>query len=89
VLSELLRSPGEQQTELVRRHYPSARFYRIDVRLERDFPLDATGGAIEELLAIGEALATTVDWPRILDGTDETFLVRPGETRPEAYCRMV
>ena len=89
VLSELLRSPGEQQTELVRRHYPEARFYRIDVRLERDFPLDATGGAVEELLAIGEALAATVDWPAILDGTDETFLVRPGETRPEAYCRVV
>ena len=89
VLSELLRSPGEQQTELVRRHYPEARFYRIDVRLERDFPLDATGGAADELLAIGEARAATVDWPAILDGSDETFLVRPGETRPEAYCRVV
>ena len=43
VLSELLRSPGEQQTELVQRHYPAARFYRIDVRLPRDFPLDARG----------------------------------------------
>jgi predicted acylesterase/phospholipase RssA len=89
VLSELLRSPGEQQTELVRRHYPGARFYRIDVRLERDFALDATGGDVDTLLAIGEKLAATVDWPRILDGTDETFLVRPGETRPEAYCRTV
>jgi patatin-like phospholipase/acyl hydrolase len=89
VLSELLRSPGEQQTELVRRHYPATRFYRIDVRLPRDFPLDATGPDIEELLAIGEALAATVDWPAILDGTDEIFLVRPGETQPEAYCRTV
>jgi predicted acylesterase/phospholipase RssA len=89
VLSELLRSPGEQQTELVRRHYPGARFYRIDVRLARDFPLDATGGDIEQLLAIGQALAATVDWPRILDGTDENFLVKRGETRPEAYCRTV
>jgi uncharacterized protein len=89
VLSELLRSPGEQQTELVQRHYPRARLYRIDVRLERDFPLDASGRDADELLAIGEALAATVDWPRILDGTDETFLVRPGETRPEAYCRVV
>ena len=40
------------------------------------------GGDIDELLAIGEALAATVDWPAILDGTDETFLVRPGETQP-------
>jgi hypothetical protein len=89
VLSELLRSPGEQQTELVRRHYPQARFYRIDVRLARDFPLDASGRDVDELLAIGEALAATVDWPSILDGTDETFLVRPGETQPAAYCRVL
>ena len=89
VLSELLRSPGEQQTELVQRHYPAARFYRIDVRLARDFPLDATGRDLDELLGIGKALAETVSWPAILDGTDETFLVRPGETRPEAYCRTV
>lgn len=89
VLSELLRSPGEQQTELVQRHYAAARFYRIDVRLPRDFPLDATGRDMEELIAIGDALAATVDWHAVLDGTDETFLVRPGETRPEAYCRTV
>jgi predicted acylesterase/phospholipase RssA len=89
VLSEMFRSPGEQQTELVQRHYPDARFYRIDVRLPRDFPLDATGRDVDELLAIGDALASTVDWPAILDGTDETFLVRPGETRPEVYCRQV
>lgn len=89
VLSELLRSPGEQQTELVHRHYPAARFYRIDVRLPRDFPLDAGGRDVDELLAIGEALAATVNWAAILDGSDETFLVRPGETQPEAYCRAV
>jgi predicted acylesterase/phospholipase RssA len=89
VLSEMFRSPGEQQTELVQRHYAAARFYRIDVRLERDFPLDATGRDIDALLAIGDALARTVDWPASLDGTDETFLVRPGETRPEAYCRVI
>jgi patatin-like phospholipase/acyl hydrolase len=89
VLSEVLRSPGEQQTELVQRHYPAARFYRIDVRLPRDFQLDATGRDIDELLGIGAALAATVPWQAILDGTDESFLVRPGETRPEAYCRVV
>ena len=89
VLSELLRSPGEQQTELVQRHYPAARFYRIDVSLPRDFPLDATGTAVQELEAIGTRLAATIDWPAILAGTDESFLVRPGETRPEVYCRAV
>jgi predicted acylesterase/phospholipase RssA len=89
VLGELLRSPGEQQTELVQRHYGDAHFYRIDVALPRDFPLDATGPAIEELAAMGERLAATIDWPAILAGTDEAFRVRAGETRPEAYCRAV
>jgi uncharacterized protein len=89
VLSELFRSPGEQQTELVKRHYPAARFYRIDVALPRDFPLDATGNAIDELERLGERLAALVDWPAILAGTEASFVVRPGETRPEAYCRVV
>ena len=89
VLGEMFRSPGEQQTELVQRHYGAARFYRVDVALPRDFPLDATGTAIDELAAIGERLAARIDWPAILDGTDETFLVRAGDTRPEAYCRVV
>jgi hypothetical protein len=89
VLGEMFRSPGEQQTELVQRHYGAARFYRIDVSLPRDYPLDATGHAIDELAGIGERLAATIDWPAILAGTDETFLVRAGETRPEAYCQAV
>lgn len=89
VLSELLRSPGEQQTELVRRHYPTARFYRIDAKLPRDFPLDATGPAIDELVSIGRRLAAEVDWPRVLNGTDERFLVKPGETQPEKYALAV
>jgi predicted acylesterase/phospholipase RssA len=89
VLGEMFRSPGEQQTELVQRHYGAARFYRIDVALPRDYPLDATGAAIDELAAIGDRLAATIDWPAILAGTDETFLVRAGETRPEAYCQVV
>jgi predicted acylesterase/phospholipase RssA len=89
VLSELLRSPGEQQTELVQRHYGAARFYRIDVRLPRDIPLDATGATLDELESIARKLADQVDWPAILDGRDETFRVRPGTTKPEAYCRSV
>ncbi len=89
VLAEMFRSPGEQQTELVQRHYGAARFYRIDVSLPRDYPLDATGPAIDELAAIGERLAAMIDWPAVLAGTDETFLVRAGETRPEEYGRAV
>lgn len=89
VLSELFRSPGEQQTELVERHYSAARFYRIDVRLPREIPLDATGKSIDELEAIARGLAEQVDWPAILDGRDEAFRIHPGVTTPEAYCRVV
>jgi predicted acylesterase/phospholipase RssA len=89
ILSELLRSPGEQQTELVQRHYATARFYRIDVRLPRDIPLDATGDALDELEGLARNLAAEVDWPAILDGSDEVFRLRQGATAPESYCRRV
>ena len=49
VLSELFRSPGEQQTALVERHYAAARFYRIDVRLPNDIPLDASRAQLDQL----------------------------------------
>jgi uncharacterized protein len=89
VLSELFRSPGEQQTELVHRHYRPAPFYRIDARLPRDFALDATGPDLDALEGIGLRLAATLDWPAILDGTDDAYRVGPNDVRPEAYCRDV
>jgi predicted acylesterase/phospholipase RssA len=89
VLSELLRSPGEQQTELVERHYPAARFYRIDVRLPEDIPLDATGARLDELEGIARSLAELVDWPSILAGEDSEFSVTPRTVGAEAYARKV
>jgi hypothetical protein len=88
LLAELLRSPGEQQTELVSRHYPEATFYRLDVRLPRDFALDGVR-AMPELRAIGERLADRIDWPALLDGTDTTWLVHDGNRRPEAYAATI
>jgi predicted acylesterase/phospholipase RssA len=87
LLSELLRSPGEQQTELVHRHWPATRFYRIDTELPRDIPLDAVGSA-GELRELGERLAATVDWPAILAGSDERFRVTDATTHPRVYCRL-
>jgi hypothetical protein len=81
--------PALGKTELVQRHYGAARFYRIDVRLPRDFPLDATGATLDELEEIGRRLADLVDWPAILEGRDEAFVVHPGSTKPEAYGRTV
>lgn len=85
LLAELLRSPGEQQTELVSRHYAAARFYRIDVRLEREMGLDDASG-LPELRRIGQRLAERVDWTGLLDGTDTTWLVHEHNRRPEAYA---
>ena len=87
LLSELLRSPAEQQTELVHRHWPQARFYRIDLELEREIGLDAVD-RLAELRGLGERLAAAVDWPAILDGSDDRFLVTDATTLPREYCRL-
>jgi predicted acylesterase/phospholipase RssA len=87
VVGELLESPAEQQTELVHRHYPEAAFYRIDVRLEHDVPLDAID-RIPQLEELGRVLAATVDWPAILDATDRVHRVTDASTLPREYCRI-
>ena len=87
LLSELLRSPAEQQTELVHRHYPEAPFYRIDVRLDRDVALDDVA-AIAWLRRWGERLAAGVDWPAILEGRDVAHRVTAESTLPREYCRV-
>jgi uncharacterized protein len=88
LLSELLRSPAEQQTELVHRHWPSVPFHRIDVELDEDIGLDATD-RIGDLGALGERLAATVDWPGILDGSDRTYLITAATDLPREHRRRV
>jgi predicted acylesterase/phospholipase RssA len=90
VLGELFRSPGEQQTELVQRHYGEAVLYRIDVRLPRDFPLDTGGVGLDELEGIGRGLASMIDWPAVLEARDGEFRIgHAREAQPDAYCRVV
>ncbi|HET9878174.1 MAG TPA: patatin-like phospholipase family protein [Candidatus Limnocylindria bacterium] len=84
VLTELFRSPGEQQTELTERHYGAAAFYRIDVELEREIPIDSVRH-IPELREIGEWLASNVEWGSILDGTGTDFAITPARTTPREY----
>ena len=86
LLSELLRSPAEQQTELVHRHYPEAAFHRIDLELDEPIGLDAID-RLDDLRRAGDALAALVDWPAILDGRDDRFLVTEARTKPREYCR--
>ncbi|HSI99192.1 MAG TPA: patatin-like phospholipase family protein [Patescibacteria group bacterium] len=86
LLSELLRSPAEQQTELVQRHWPETAFHRIDVELEHDIGLDAVD-RVEELRDIGARLAATVDWTALLEGRDDQFRVTEHRTLPREYSR--
>ena len=90
VLGEMFRSPGEQQTELVQRHYGDAALYRIDARLPKDYPLDTVGAGLDELEGIGRGLASLIKWPAIFDGSEDEFRVgNPREALPETYSRVV
>ena len=88
LLAELLRSPGEQQTELVDRHFNEATFYRIDARLERDFSLDNAGEMVA-LREVGERLTALIDWPAVLAGEDAEWLVSRRGRQPERYAQAV
>lgn len=85
VLAELLRSPGEQQTEIVRRMYPGVALYRVDSKLPRSIGLDDIG-SVEELRALGERLASEVDWQAILDGTGSKFRIEARNTLWQQYA---
>jgi patatin-like phospholipase/acyl hydrolase len=65
LIAELLRSPGEQQTEIVQRHFPDSTFHRIDIELEESIGMDEVG-KIDELKVAGEKLAAETDWDAIL-----------------------
>ncbi len=87
LLSELLRSPSEQQTELVHRHYPQTPLYRFDTALDREIGLDAVG-RLGELRAHGERLAASIDWDAVLSGRDMQFRITDDRTHPREYCRL-
>lgn len=93
VISELLESPGEQQTEIVQRHFPDTPFYRLDPDLKA---LDLTltkGIALDEVASLprlrdyGERFAGMIDWPAILNGTDTTFRITGENTLWYQYAR--
>ncbi|HET7646911.1 MAG TPA: patatin-like phospholipase family protein [Candidatus Limnocylindria bacterium] len=88
LLSELLRSPAEQQTELVHRHYPATALSRIDVELPGAIGMDAAD-RVDELRAVGERLAASIDWTALLDGGDDRFRVTERRTLPREYVRPV
>jgi hypothetical protein len=84
VIGQLLSSPGEEQTEIVQRHFPQTRLYRLDLALEQDIPLDGVG-SIDLLVEYGKRLADAVDWAAILAGTETTFRVTEKNTLWSQY----
>lgn len=81
ILDELLRSPGEQQTQIVHRHFPLASFHRLDPDIRKidpslDHAIDMDDvEAVEQLHGYGKQFAESVDWEAILEGRDTRFLV--------------
>ena len=88
ILRELLRSPNEQQTELVQRHFTDTPFFRLDIALDRDIEMDDIH-AIPELREYGERLADTIDWNAILDESDTDFRMGAHKTKPGQYAVRV
>ncbi len=87
ILGELLRSPGEQQTELVKRHFPESLFYRLDPDLKvldptltKPIDLDDVKSIIR-LYAYGQKWAQEVNWKRILEGKDTEFKIKKNTTQ--------
>jgi hypothetical protein len=72
----------------VDRHFAAATFYRLDVRLEREFSLDDAGqmGALHD---VGERLAARLAWPEILAGSDREWLVTRRRRQPRGYAKPV
>jgi len=90
LLSELLRSPGEQQTELVQRHFPKASFYRLDPDLKLLDPNLNTRSLddinqIDRIVKIGEKFAGEIDWKELLEEKDEKFRIGKHNTKWSQY----
>jgi hypothetical protein len=90
VLNELLRSPDEQQTEIVRRHFPDLPFYRLnpdilklDPGFKKAIDMDDVEG-IPKLIEYGNEFAAGIDWKAILNGADVGFRVPAAQEDPKA-----
>ena len=65
VIDTLLHAPGEQQTELVSRHYSDARLFRFDPALSAETGMDDLD-AIRALEDTGLAFREQIDWTPVL-----------------------
>ena len=91
LLAELLRSPGEQQTELVQRHFPKTSFYRLepDLRLLdkslTKIPARDDVSSIDVIIGLGEKFAEQIDWKTLLAGKDQKFRIGKHKTKWSQY----
>jgi hypothetical protein len=71
VIGQLLEEPADQQVQLLQRHYTpqGTRVFRWNPQLPRAIGMD-DAGAIDALIAIGEAAASMLDWVKILADDD-------------------
>lgn len=74
ILNELLRSPGEQQTQLVRRHFPGMTFYRLNLDLKENIDMDGVE-SVDRLRQYGEEFAAQIEWGPILAAGASPFRV--------------
>lgn len=91
VLSELLNSTGEQQTEIVQRHFPKTPFYRLDPDFKLLDPsitdqieLDDVK-EVERLVRYGKQFASQIDWEKILKTGETQFKITQKNTMWKQY----
>ena len=87
-LGELLDSAGEQQTALVKRHFPQTPFYRLQPILPRPIGGDSVA-SVSELHDIGRRFAAQIDWAPILAGEDSPFRISESNTQASEYAKEV
>ena len=58
--------PEADAPDLVRRHYPAAKFWDFDIDLPRKIDM-ADAKSVPDLEQIGEKLADTIDWQKVLN----------------------
>lgn len=81
VLNALLSAPGEQQTEIVARHYPETTLYRLEPLLPEDIDMDDVR-RMPDIEVVGRQFAGLVDWDAMLRGEETPFRVRTPPCNP-------
>jgi patatin-like phospholipase/acyl hydrolase len=87
-LGELLDSAGEQQTDLVKRHFTQTPFYRLQPVMPRAIGQDGVKD-VPELYEIGRKFAAAIDWAPILAGEDSEFKISSDNTLMRQYAKAV